>query len=104
MLNRNGSSSWIGYHGPPRYYGHCHITPTGVIITDSIFRDDAITAVRPRGDSYTREVVCIHGTDWTAGGQETHPHPHVSPDGRWILFGAHKDGHKDIYAVGCSDL
>jgi oligogalacturonide lyase len=103
ILNRDGSSRWIGYHGPPRYYGHCHITPREVIITDSIFRDDAITAVRPGLDSYTREIVCLHRTDWTGHGQMTHPHPHVSPDGRWILFGAYRNGRKDIYAVGCRD-
>jgi hypothetical protein len=104
ILNRDGSTRWIGYHGPPRHYGHCHISPREVIITDSIFRRDAITAVRPTTRSYTREVVCLHGTEWSGHGQMSHPHPHVSPDGRWIVLGAYRYGRKDIYAVGCSDL
>ena len=104
ILNWDGSNRWIGYHGPPRYYGHCHITPREVIITDSIFQDDAITAVRPKRDSYAREIICLHRTDWQGHGQMTHPHPHVSPDGRWIVFGAYRNGRKDIYTVRCDDI
>lgn len=104
VLDHDGSSRWTGYHGPPRFYGHCHVTPGEVIITDSIFRDDAITAVKPMADSYSKEVVCLHRTEWSGHGQMSHPHPHVSPDGRWIVFGAYRNGRKDIYAVGCRDL
>jgi hypothetical protein len=108
ILNRDGSSRWISYHGPPRYYGHCHSTPRGTAITDAIVRPDAITAIRPlgegRGEGSTTETLCVHRTSWEGYGQLTHPHPHVSPDGRWLSFGAYRDGRKDLYVLDCSDL
>lgn len=100
MLNLDGTTRWIGYHGPPRYYGHVHVTPDDrTIVTDAIFRPDAITAVTPQGDSYRAETVCGHRTSGPEFGQRSHAHPHVSPDGTWILFGAYREGRKDLYAV-----
>jgi hypothetical protein len=99
LLDFDGAERWIGFQGPPRYYGHCHSTPDGVIVTDAIFREDALTAVVPRGDSYARRTLCVHGTSWPGFGQLTHPHPHASPDGKWIVFGSYRNGRKDIYAL-----
>ena len=104
ILDTDGDSRWIGFHGPPRYYGHCHSGPNGVIVTDAIFRDDALTAVKPQGSSYLKETICRHDTHWEGRGQLTHPHPHVSPDGRWIVFGSLRGGRKDIYAVRGDDI
>jgi len=99
-LNLDGTTRWIGYHGPPRYYGHVHVTPDDrTIITDAIFRPDAITVVTPTGDRCRVETICLHRTEGPTLGQRSHPHPHVSPDGRWILFGAYRDGRKDLFAV-----
>jgi hypothetical protein len=104
LLNIQGDSRWIGYHGPPRFYGHCHVSPEGIIITDAIFRDDALTAVMPRDDGYVCKLICRHDTCWSGHGQLSHPHPHVSPDGKWIVFGSYRNGRKDLYAVRGEDI
>jgi hypothetical protein len=104
IINFDGTTRWIGYHGPPRYYGHIHVTPDDrTIITDAIFRPDAVTAITPAEDSYRRETVCLHRTEGPEFGQRSHAHPHVSPDGQWIVFGAYREGRKDLYAVRWGD-
>ncbi|HPC44909.1 MAG TPA: oligogalacturonate lyase family protein [Candidatus Latescibacteria bacterium] len=104
ILNLDTSTRWIGYHGPPRYYGHCHTTPDGqTIIVDGVFAPDQITAVTPHGDGYFTEPICVHGTD-SSGGQRAHAHPHVSPNGEWLVFGSLRGGRKDLFAVRVKGL
>ncbi len=38
-----------------------------------------------------------HDSSWK--GQPSHPHPHFSPDGKYILFGTDKSGNPQVYSV-----
>jgi oligogalacturonide lyase len=42
-------------------------------------------------------VLYRHDSSW--GGQSTHPHPHFSPDGRYVLFTTDKSGSPQVYTV-----
>ena len=44
-----------------------------------------------------KEVLYKH--DSTMEGQPSHPHPHFSPDGRYILFATDKSGQPQVYTV-----
>lgn len=43
------------------------------------------------------KVLFRHDSSW--GGQPSHPHPHFSPDGKYILFSTDKTGTPQVYTV-----
>jgi len=43
------------------------------------------------------EILFRHNSSW--GEQSTHPHPHFSPDGKYILFSTDKTGTPQVYTV-----
>ena len=43
------------------------------------------------------DVLFRHDSSW--GEQSTHPHPHFSPDGKYILFTTDKTGSSQVYTV-----
>ena len=47
------------------------------------------------------ELICRHGSDIQgyASLQESHGHPVVSPDGKWMCFGAACEGASDVYVA-----
>ncbi len=90
---------------PAPYYGHTSThTQTDAIITDGFFTPDLITAIHFRDlDSSGApriEILARHATEWgTIQGQYTHPHPHMSPDGRWLSYNRGEKGRTDVYVV-----
>ena len=122
--NFNGRGDLVDYHGPssaggqyfgaadldgkvvweysiPSYqYGHLSTHPTwDALITDGMFTGDLVCAVffkelDPTG-APRLQVLARHNTEWDVQyGQYSHPHCHVSPDGRWLTY--NRGGAKSI--------
>ena len=94
--------TWV----PNYHYGHVATDPTrDVIIADGLYTFDHVTAIAWRdhaADGVPRvELLAKHATKWSAApGQYSHPHPHVSSDGRWLSYNrAYEDGRTDVYLV-----
>jgi hypothetical protein len=93
---------------PAPYYGHVSThTRAEAIITDGLFAPDLVTAIHFRdldaAGAPRMEVLARHGTEWgTIHGQYTHPHCHVSPDGRWLSYNRGEKGRTDVYVVALS--
>jgi hypothetical protein len=85
----DGRVVWEG-HFPTFFYGHTGSHTRGnIIITDGLFTPHLITAIHfeklnSQGIPEI-EILAQHNTNW-APGQNNHPHPHVSPDGRWLSY------------------
>jgi hypothetical protein len=90
---------------PNARYGHaCSHTRKNVFITDGIVSPDLVTAVHYEeldADGQPRiEVLARHATQWNCmPGQYSHPHCHVSPDGRWLSYNRGENGRSDVYLV-----
>jgi len=90
---------------PAYYYGHVSTHPrSDAIITDGMATPDHVCAIFYRELGATGlpriELLAHHGTDWSAvSGQASHPHCHVSPDGRWLSFNRAAGGRSDVYVV-----
>lgn len=99
-----GDSLWE-INLPEYFYGHvCTHTAAEAIVTDSLVSPDLVTALHyeDRGaDGLPRiEILARHATDWQAmAGQLTHPHCHMSPDGRWLSYNRAQHGRSDVYVV-----
>ena len=44
-----------------------------------------------------KEILFEHGSSWK--GQRSHPHPHFSPNGKYVLFSTDKSGVAQVYTV-----
>jgi hypothetical protein len=89
VADRKGKVIWEG-HFPSYYYGHVSShTKANVIITDAFFTKNLITAIywqELNSQNIPRiEILARHDSDWVAG-QQSHPHPHMSPDGKWLSY------------------
>jgi hypothetical protein len=90
------------------HYGHVSThTRAPAIITDGLLTPDLVTAIYFRdldtSGAPRIEVLARHATEWgTLQGQYTHPHPHVSPDGRWLCYNKGEKGRTDVYLVRLS--
>ena len=92
-------------HYPEFHYGHTSSHPCkDVIITDGLVTPNQVIAIDYNDlDSHgapRHEVLARHDTEWTKGQQQSHPHPHVSRDGRWLSYNRGVGGTRsDVYAV-----
>jgi hypothetical protein len=93
-------------HWLPEYiYGHmCSHTRRNAMVTDGIFARDLITAVHfedlDSNGAPRLEILGRHSTDWDAKyGQYSHPHCHVSPDGKWLSYNRGEKDRTDVYAL-----
>jgi hypothetical protein len=92
-------------HYPEFHYGHTSSHPReDVIITDGLLTPNMVIAIHYNElDSHgapRHEVLARHDTVWTRGQQQSHPHCHVSPDGRWLSYNRGVDGvRSDVYVV-----
>jgi hypothetical protein len=98
--DRDGKVVWEG-HFPQYFYGHMASHPReNVMIVDGLMTPDLLLALHwqqldamgaPRV-----EVLGRHGSSW-ATGQQSHPHPHVSRDGRWLSYNRGVGNRADVY-------
>jgi hypothetical protein len=89
VADKNGKVIWEG-HFPTFFYGHVSShTRSNMIITDGLFTKNLITAIhwekRNSQNIPEIEILAQHDSNWVAG-QNNHPHPHVSPDGKWLSY------------------
>ena len=76
---------------------HCHADASGKII----FCDGngIISRIRPIDDRHAELIPLFHhDSHWDAQlPQISHPHPNVSPDGKFVIFSSNKNGIIDVY-------
>lgn len=88
--------SWV----PQNFYGHMSTHPQwDALISDGIFSDAYVCAVFYKELDSTGaprlQILAKHSTDWDHKyGQYSHPHCHVSPDGRWLTY--NRGGSKGV--------
>ncbi len=88
---------------PEFHYGHMCTHPSeDVMITDGLFTSDLVIKIHyrePDSSGAPRlEVLARHSSDWSKG-QQSHPHCHVSRDGRWLSYNKGEAGRSDVYVV-----
>lgn len=68
-------------------------------VADLYNHDDRVLVMFTRSDSGLEktEILFRHGSSWS--GQSSHPHPHFSPGGKYILFSTDKTGTPQVYTV-----
>jgi oligogalacturonide lyase len=98
FINADGSDM-VEYLADSRFYGHfCPNRYGSVLVTDAGIHKDMISLVTFEDGKVVFEPLCRHGSIWKHGWD--HPHPHFSPDGKWIVFTAsHSIYNSDIYLV-----
>lgn len=90
---------------PVFHYGHVSVhTGAEAIVTDGLITPDLVTAIhyeeRDRNGLPRVEVLARHGTILDAlRGQYPHPHPHMSPDARWLAYNKAELGRTDVFVV-----
>jgi hypothetical protein len=100
----SGRSIWE-MNFPDYFYGHVSTNYRAeAILTDGMASSDLITAVHYEDLDATGtprlEVLARHRTDWKAlPGQYPHPHPQMSPDGKWLAYNYGSGGRSDVMLV-----
>ncbi|HSH78708.1 MAG TPA: hypothetical protein VLA19_09275, partial [Herpetosiphonaceae bacterium] len=103
-IDRNGEVLWERWFPAP-YYGHVSThTRAEAIVTDGLLTPDLVTAIyyedRDATGTPRIEVLARHATQWgSPPGQYSHPHCHMSPDGRWLSYNRSENGRCDVYLV-----
>ena len=100
-----GGDSVFEMNLPRYYYGHVSTHPRAeAIITDGLVAPDLVAAIHyedldPAGAPRI-ELLARHDTDWSAApGQLSHPHCHISPDGKWLSYNTAAAGRADVCLV-----
>lgn len=88
---------------PYFYYGHIGShTRKHVMLTDALFAENLLTAIHWQdrdGAGVPRlEILGSHDTIWGSS-QASHPHPLMSPDGRWISYNRGLAHGSDVYTL-----
>lgn len=88
---------------PKFHYGHLGShTRVDAILTDGLVSNDQLALVHWRefgaAGQPRIEVLGRHDSDWSKG-QWSHPHPHLSPDGRWLSFNRGSPGRSDVVVL-----
>ncbi len=89
VADREGRVVWER-HFPTFFYGHVSAhTQTPAILSDALLTKNLITAIHWKelnAQEVPRiEILACHATNWVPG-QASHPHPHMSPDGKWLSY------------------
>jgi hypothetical protein len=89
VADKSGKVVWEG-HFPKFSYGHVSgHTKMNAVLSDALISRNLIVAfhwqeLNSQGLPMI-EILGQHDTNWVAG-QENHPHPNMSPDGKWICY------------------
>jgi hypothetical protein len=89
VADHSGKVVWE-QHFPTFFYGHTGShTRSNTIITDGLITKNLLTAIHfeeLNSQNIPRiEIIAQHDANWVAG-QNNHPHPHMSPDGKWLSY------------------
>jgi hypothetical protein len=103
VATREGEVFWEGKY-PWFHYGHVSSDPRrNRILIDSLITPDLVCALdysQARGGMPPVEVLARHGSQVNAlPGQASHPHCHLSPNGRWLSYNAADAKRADVYVV-----
>ncbi len=75
--------------------GHIFSFDETLIVGDG---DGVIKCWKKEGDSYSSpRILCTHNSGMRI--QKTHPHPRISPDGKYLIFTSDRSGYGNIYMV-----
>ena len=84
----------------PAYTGHIFSHDAELIVGDG---GGVIRLWRREGDRYTNpRVLCEHGSAMRI--QQTHPHPRISPDGKYVVFSSDRTGYGNVYSAPLADF
>jgi len=79
----------------PGQTGHIFSLDDAVIVGDG---NGVIRAWRREDDRYSQpRILCRHDSAMRI--QQTHPHPRISPDGRYVVFSSDRSGYGNVYRV-----
>jgi len=88
---------------PRFHYGHLGVhTRRDAMLIDGLVSDNQLALLHWQESDAAGlpriEPLAQHDSDWSKG-QWSHPHPHMSPDGRWVSFNRGSDGRSDVCVV-----
>lgn len=104
VADKSGKILWER-NFPTDHYGHvCTHTTVEAIITDGLLTPDLVLAIHYEDTDAAGapriEVMARHDTLWGGlSGQYSHPHCHMSPDGKWLAYNKADKGRSDVYVV-----
>ncbi len=86
------------------FYGHFYSWGTGdYLITDGVWDQKLLHLIHAKKDgTWAKKPICRTDSSWKS--QELHPHPRVSPDGKWTVFNSDRDGTPAIYMARLPEL
>ena len=89
---------------PDFHYGHvCPHTKRNTILLNGGLTSDLLLELDFSGAGHDAvpklDILCRHSSQVKIGGIATYPHPHVSPDGRWLAFHAFTGERTDVFLL-----
>jgi len=79
----------------PGQTGHIFSHDDSLVVGDG---GGVIRLWRKEGDRYAPpRILCRHDSAMRI--QQTHPHPRISPDGRYVVFSSDRSGYGNVYTV-----
>ena len=67
--------------------------------TEYVDSEQVNTAFFSLGENKIEQTKILFRHDSSWGAQPTHPHPHFSPDGKYVMFSTDKTGNPQVYTV-----
>ena len=104
VADHAGNVVWE-HHFPLFHYGHVSThTQANAIVVDSVVTPDLVTALFYEDTDSAgvprMEILARHGSLVNVlPGQQSHPHCHMSPDGRWLSYNRGEEARADVYVV-----
>jgi hypothetical protein len=86
-------------------YGHVSSHPKRhSILIDGLIDSERFYALhlddRDQAQQPQIELLGQHSTEWgSVPGQMAHPHPHLSPDGRWLAYNCARNQRSDVHLL-----